>query len=137
MFRWDERTRSEACTPAMTSAAEMVVASVGVYAMFSSMTATRERESGVRMALGSRPRAIAGLVLRQGARWIVVGLAGGALGILLVVRLVRDLLYEVSPFDPTVLGAVVVILAGCAAVALVVPVHRATRVDPMAALRAE
>jgi predicted permease len=115
----------------------LVVASVGVYAMFCSMTATREREFGVRMALGSRPRAIAGLVLRQGAKWIVVGLAGGALGIALVVRLVRDLLYEVSPFDPTVLGAAVVILVGCAAVALVVPVRRATRVDPMAALRAE
>jgi ABC-type antimicrobial peptide transport system permease subunit len=105
--------------------------------MFSSMAAAREREFGVRMALGARPRAIAGLVLRQGAKWIVVGLAGGALGIVLVVRLVRDLLYEVSPFDPTVLGAAVVTLVGCAAVALVVPVRRATRVDPMAALRAE
>jgi putative ABC transport system permease protein len=115
----------------------LLVASVGVYAMFSSMTATREREFGVRMALGSRPHAIAGLVLQQGAKWIVVGLAGGALGIVLVVRLVRDLLFEVSPFDPTVLGAAVVILVGCAAVALVVPVRRATRVDPMAALRAE
>ena len=115
----------------------LLVASVGVYAMFSNMTVTREREFGVRMALGSRPRAIAGLVLRQGATWIVVGLAGGALGIALVVRLVRDLLYEVSPFDPTVLGAAVAILVGCAAVALVVPVRRATRVDPMAALRAE
>ncbi len=115
----------------------LLVASVGVYAMFSSMTATREREFGVRMALGSRPHAIAGLVLRQGSKWIVVGLAGGALGIVLVVRLVRDLLFEVSPFDPTVIGAAVVILVGCAAVALAVPVRRATRVDPMAALRAE
>jgi putative ABC transport system permease protein len=52
-------------------------------------------------------------------------------------RLVRDLLYEVSPFDPTVLGAAVGTLVGCALVALVVPVRRATRVDPMAALRAE
>jgi putative ABC transport system permease protein len=115
----------------------LLVASVGVYAMFSSMTATREREFGVRMALGSRPHAIAALVLRQGAKWIVVGLAGGAVGIVLVVRFVRDLLFEVSPFDPTVLGAAVVILVGCAAIALVVPVRRATRVDPMAALRAE
>jgi putative ABC transport system permease protein len=115
----------------------LLVASVGVYAMFSSMSAAREREFGVRMALGSRPRAIAGLVLRQGAKWIVVGLAGGAPGIVLVVRLVGDLLYEVAPFDPTVLGAAVVTLVVCAAVALVVPVRRATRVDPMAALRAE
>jgi putative ABC transport system permease protein len=50
---------------------------------------------------------------------------------------VRDLLFEVSPFDPTVLGAAVVILVACAAIALVVPVRRATRVVPMAALRAE
>jgi predicted permease len=115
----------------------LLVASAGVYAMFSSMTAAREREFGVRMALGSRPGAIAGLVLRQGAKWILVGLAAGVVGIVLVVQLVRDLLYQVSPFDATVLGAAVVIPVGCAAVALVVPVRRATRVDPMTALRAE
>jgi putative ABC transport system permease protein len=115
----------------------LLLASVGVYAMFASMAVAREREFGVRMALGSRPHAIAGLMLRQGAGWMVAGLAGGALGIMLVVRLLRDLLYGVPPFDPIALGSAVAILVGCATVALLIPVRRATRADPMVALRAE
>jgi predicted permease len=115
----------------------LLLASVGVYSLFASMTAAREREFGVRMALGSRPAAIASLVLRQGLRWIAAGLAVGAFGIMLVVRLVRDLLYGVSPFDPITVGASVAILAVCAAVALLVPVRRATRVDAAVALRAQ
>jgi putative ABC transport system permease protein len=114
----------------------LLVASVGVYAMFASMAAAREREFGIRMALGSRPRAIARLLLQQGAGWMGAGLAGGALGIVMVVRLVRRLLYEVSPFDPFALGAAVAILIGCAAIALLIPLRRATHVDPMVALRA-
>src|SRR6185295_6703715 len=56
----------------------LLLASVGVYGMFASMAAAREREFGVRMALGSRPSAIAGLMLRQGAAWMAAGLVGGA-----------------------------------------------------------
>jgi predicted permease len=115
----------------------LLVASVGVYAMFASMAAAREREFGVRMALGSERRAIAGLLMRQGGAWMGAGLAGGALGIVLVVRLVRDLLYEVPPFDPITLGASVAILVGCATLALLVPLRRATKVDPAIALRAQ
>jgi predicted permease len=115
----------------------LLLASVGVYAMFASMAAAREREFGVRMALGSRPSAIAGLMLRQGAGWMAAGLSGGALGIVLVVQLLRGWLYGVPPFDPIALGGAVAILLGCAAVALLIPVRRATRVDPVVALRAE
>lgn len=115
----------------------LLVASVGIYAMFASMTSAREREFGVRMALGSRPRAIAGLVLRQGSGWMAAGLAGGAGGTLVVVRLVRDLLYQVQPFDPVTLALSAGVLAVCATVALLVPVRRATRVDPTVALRAQ
>ena len=71
----------------------LLLASVGVYSLFASMTAAREREFGVRLALGSRPSAIATLVLRQGAVWIAAGLAIGAFGIVVVIRLIRDLLY--------------------------------------------
>ena len=96
----------------MTSfgALALVLASVGVYAMFASIAAARAWEFGLRMALGSRPRAIAGLVLRQGAGWMAIGLAGGAVGVVLVVRLLRGLLYEVPPFDPIALGVAVAIL---------------------------
>jgi hypothetical protein len=113
----------------------LLLASVGVYAMFASMAAAREREFGVRMALGSRRGAIAGLVLRQGAGWMAAGLAVGAVGVVLVVRLVGDLLYGVQPFDPLTLAASVAILAGGATAALLIPVLRATRVDPAIALR--
>ena len=115
----------------------LLLTSVGVYSLFASMTAAREREFGVRLALGSRPSAIATLVLRQGAVWIAAGLAIGAFGIVLVVRLVRDLLYAVSPFDPITLVGSVVVLVACATVALLVPLRRATRVDAAVALRTQ
>ncbi len=118
-------------------AVALLLASVGVYGMFAGMAAAREREFGVRMALGSRPSAIAGLMLRQGAGWMAAGLSGGALGMILVVRLLRGWLYGVPPFDLIALGGAVAILVGCGTVALLIPVRRATRVDPLVALRAE
>jgi ABC-type antimicrobial peptide transport system permease subunit len=96
------------------AALTLLLASVGVYGMFASMGVAREQESGIRMALGSRPGAVVALV-----------------------RLLRNLLYGVQPFDPIVLGGAVAILVGCATIALLMPVHHATRVDPMVALRAE
>jgi putative ABC transport system permease protein len=113
----------------------LLLASVGVYAMFAAMAAAREREFGVRMALGSSRGAIARLVLRQGGVWMLAGLAVGAGGVVVVARLVRGLLYGVAPFDPIALGLATLLLIAAAAVALLVPVRRATRVDPIAALR--
>jgi putative ABC transport system permease protein len=115
----------------------LLLASVGIYSLFTSMAAAREREFGVRLALGSRPGAIAVLVLRQGAAWMAAGLIIGAFGIVLVVRLVRDLLFGISPFDPITLGLSIVILAVCATIALLLPLIRATRVDAAVALRAQ
>ena len=119
------------------SALALLLASVGVYGMFASMAAAREREFGVRMALGSRPSAIARLILRQGAGWMAAGLSGGALGMILVVQLLRGWLYGVPPFDPIALGGAVLMQIGCGALALLIPLRRATRVDPMVALRAD
>jgi predicted permease len=113
----------------------LVLASVGVYAMFAAMAAAREREFGVRVALGASRGAIAALVLRQGGVWMLAGLAAGALGVVAVTRMVRGLLYGVSPFDPLALGAAVVMLLACGVIALLGPVRRATRVDPIMALR--
>ena len=66
---------------------------------------------------------------------MAVGLAGGAVGVLLVVRMLRGLIYEVPPFDPIALGVSVAILVCCATIALLIPLRRATRVDPATALR--
>jgi ABC-type antimicrobial peptide transport system permease subunit len=121
----------------MTSfgALALLLASVGVYAMFAAMATARQREFGVRMALGSSRAAIARLVLRQGGVWMLAGLVIGAGGVVVVSRLVRGLLYGVAPFDPIALGLAVLLLLASAAVALLVPVRRATRVDPITALR--
>jgi predicted permease len=113
----------------------LLLASVGVYAMFASMAAAREREFGVRVALGASRQAIAALVLTQGGIWMALGLAAGAVGVVLVTRFVRGLLYAVTPFDPLALGAAVVVLLACGTVALLGPVRRATRVDPITVLR--
>jgi predicted permease len=113
----------------------LLLASVGVYAMFASLAASREREFGVRLALGSRPAAIAGLVLRQGIGWMAAGLGVGAFGVLLVVRLIGDLLYGVQRFDPITLALSVTVLVGCATIALLVPLRRAVRTDAAIALR--
>ena len=113
----------------------LVLVSVGVYAMFATLAAAREREFGVRVALGSSRGAIAGLVLRQGAAWMVLGLALGAFGAAVVGRLIRGQLFGVQAFDPLALGAAVVVLILCAAVALYVPVRRATQTDPILVLR--
>ncbi|HKH91306.1 MAG TPA: ABC transporter permease [Gemmatimonadaceae bacterium] len=113
----------------------LLLASVGVYAMFASMAAAREREFGVRIALGASRRAIANLVLVQGGVWMLVGLVAGAGGIVVVARAVRGLLYGVQPFDPATLVAVVLTLVACGTLALLGPVRRATRVDPISVLR--
>lgn len=112
----------------------LLLASIGIYAMFASMASAREQEFGVRVALGSSRRAIAGLVLRQGAVWMAAGLAGGMVGVVAVTRFLRDLLYGVPPFDPVALGTAAVTLLVCATVALLFPVRRATRVDPIMVL---
>ncbi|HEY7861427.1 MAG TPA: ABC transporter permease [Gemmatimonadaceae bacterium] len=107
----------------------LVLASVGVYAMFAAMAAAREREFSVRVALGSSREAIAGLVLKQGAVWMAAGLAGGIVGVVLVGSLLRNLLFGVRPLDPVTLGATAMMLLACATLALFGPVRRATRVD--------
>jgi len=113
----------------------LLLASVGVYAMFASMVAAREREFGLRVVLGSTRQAIAALVLWAGAAWMAAGLAGGAIGIVVVTRLLRNLLFGVPPFDPVALGVSVAALLACATVALLVPLRRATRIDPINVIR--
>ena len=113
----------------------LVLTAVGVYALFAAMVAAREREFGIRLALGADPRTIARLVIRGGAAWMGAGLALGAVGVVAIARLVRSMLYDVPALDPVALGGAVAILLIAAAIALYVPVRRAARLDPIAALR--
>jgi ABC-type antimicrobial peptide transport system permease subunit len=121
----------------MTSfgALALLLASVGVYAMFATMAAAREREFGVRVALGSSRGAIAALVLWQGGLWMVVGLLVGTVGVVAVSRALQAQLFGVPALDPIAIGAAVLVLIVCAGIALMVPVRRASSVDPITVLR--
>jgi putative ABC transport system permease protein len=113
----------------------LLLASVGVYAMFATMAAAREREIGVRIALGATRGGIASLILRQGGGWMAAGLVVGGAGVVFVGRFLRTQLFGVPELDPIAIGAAVLVLVVCAGLALMVPIRRATRVDPILVLR--
>jgi ABC-type antimicrobial peptide transport system permease subunit len=99
--------------------------------------AQREREIGVRMALGAHRGAVRTMVLRDAMRAVLPGVAVGIVGGLALSRLLRGMLYGVSAADPVTFVAVAMLLTGVALVAAWLPARRATRVDPMSAIRAE
>ncbi len=115
----------------------LVLACVGLYGILSFSVARRSREIGIRMALGGARRDIFRLVLRQGAALVALGLAVGLAAAAAVSRLLRSLLLDLSPWDPMAFAGVVVVLLVAAFVACAVPARRATRVDPVTALRQE
>jgi ABC-type antimicrobial peptide transport system permease subunit len=99
--------------------------------------AQRTREFGIRIALGAAPRELLAMVLGEGARIVVPGALLGLAGGLGAGRVIRDLLFEVQPFEPTVILVVTVGLATGGVVAMIGPARRAARVDPSVALRTE
>jgi predicted permease len=115
----------------------LVLSSLGLYSVVAYSVAQRMHEMGVRVALGARANDIRGLVLRQGLRVAALGLAGGVVLALGAGRFVEPLLFQTSTRDPLVYGAVLVVLLAVATVASLVPARRATRADPLTALRAE
>jgi predicted permease len=119
------------------SSAALLLASLGIYGVVSYTVAQRTNEIGVRVALGARSADVYRLVLRQGLSPVLAGLIAGVAGALALGRLLSSLLFEVSPADPLTIGAVIVVLAATASFACSVPALRATRVDPMVALRYE
>jgi ABC-type lipoprotein release transport system permease subunit len=114
-----------------------LLAAVGVYSVMAYAVTQRTGEIGVRMALGATPSSILALVLRVGAMQVGAGLLVGFIGALAASRLLQEALYEVKPFDPLVFSAVAACFAAVATVACLVPAARATRVNPLDALRAE
>jgi putative ABC transport system permease protein len=114
----------------------LLVAGVGLFGVLSFSVAQRTREIGVRSALGAQPRDIVALVLHQAFRIVAVGVVAGVGAALAGVQLLSALLYGISPHDPLTFVAVPIVIVAVAAVACLVPVLRATRVDPLTALRA-
>ncbi|MDF2772858.1 MAG: hypothetical protein K0S86_2353 [Geminicoccaceae bacterium] len=115
----------------------LALAAVGTYGVLSYLVTERQREIGIRMALGANRTNVLSLVLRQGLSTTVVGLVLGIVGAIGLTRLATSLLFEVKPTDPLTFGAVAAVITLVALFACVVPARRATKVDPIVALREE
>jgi predicted permease len=119
------------------SGVALLLAVLGVYGVLAFSVAQRTSEFGVRIALGASSGDIAGLVLRQGARLVLVGIVTGLAGYLALSSVVGKLLYGVAATDPLTLAIAPVVLAFAAVFACLLPVRKAVRVNPLEALRAE
>jgi putative ABC transport system permease protein len=115
----------------------VVLAAIGVHGLLSYNVARRRQEIGIRMALGAGRGSVLGLILREGLAIVAAGVIGGLAGAAALTRLLRALLFEVSPTDPLTYAVVAATLASIALLATLLPALRASRVDPLPALRTE
>ncbi|HYK42924.1 MAG TPA: ABC transporter permease [Thermoanaerobaculia bacterium] len=113
----------------------LLLAAIGIYGVISYGVSQRREEIGVRIALGAASRDVVRLIAGQGMRLVIVGVAAGLVGALAAARLLRGLLYEIGTADPITFAAIAVVLAAVGILASGVPALRASRVDPMTALR--
>jgi ABC-type antimicrobial peptide transport system permease subunit len=118
-------------------AVALALAGAGIFAVMHYTVAQRTREIGIRMAMGARPVYVVRMVMREGFLLAGAGVVIGLAGSLVLTRSIRSLLFEVGPGDPATLSAVSALLVGTALLASYVPGRRATRVDPMLALRCD
>jgi putative ABC transport system permease protein len=114
-----------------------VLAAVGIYGVASYGMRQRTHEIGVRMALGARGQQIVWLILRQNLSWLVIGIAAGLAGAIALTRLLTSYLYSVRPTDASTFALIILVQLTIAGLASFIPAHRATKVDPMRALRYE
>jgi putative ABC transport system permease protein len=115
----------------------LVLAGIGLYGVVAYSVARRTREMGIRMALGARQTDVVVLVFRQGMTLAAVGMGIGLAGAFAGTRVLSSLLFETTPLDPATFGTVAVLLLAVALLACYIPARRATKVDPMVALRCE
>ena len=119
------------------AALALVLAAVGIYGLMAYTVSQRTREIGLRVAVGAQQRDVLALVVSDGAKLAFLGIAIGIVAALGLTRMMSSLLFEVKPTDPTTFAAVAILLAAVALFACYIPARRATRVDPMVALRYE
>jgi ABC-type antimicrobial peptide transport system permease subunit len=113
------------------------LAAIGLYGVLSYLVNQRQREIGIRMALGSTPAAVARLVVSSVTGWAALGIVLALPAVYFSSQAVRTVLFEVQPMDPTALACAAGLLAAVASLAAWLPARRASRLDPSAALRTE
>jgi putative ABC transport system permease protein len=131
------RTRVTGLLLTVFAATALLLALIGIYGVVAYAVAQRTRELGLRIALGAARTHVAALVLRHGGVLVGLGLALGLLGAWSTTRVLRSLLFEVQPTDPVVFVALALVTMAVAFVASAIPALRATRVDPLVALKSE
>jgi putative ABC transport system permease protein len=114
-----------------------LLACVGIYGVMAYAISQRTGEIGLRMALGARRGDILRIVLSEAGLIVIAGVGAGLLGSLLLTRFLQTLLFDTKPTDPLTFGTLTVLLAGVAVLASFIPARRASRVDPLVALRHE
>ena len=119
------------------AAVALVLAAVGIYGVISYAVSRRTHEIGVRMALGASPATVVRLIIGQGMRVVGVGVIAGLAGALLATRLMTSVVYGVRVTDPLTYVAVAALLTGVAVLATYIPARRATRIDPLIAMRSD
>jgi putative ABC transport system permease protein len=122
---------------ALFAATALALSAIGIYGVMAYFVTQRTHEIGIRMALGASRRTVLGMVLGQGAKLAAGGVAAGLVGAVVMTRAIAALLFDVSPRDPATLVALSLALCAFAMLACYVPARRATRVDPIRALRYE
>ncbi|HEY5550538.1 MAG TPA: ABC transporter permease [Opitutaceae bacterium] len=130
-------TRFNTVLLALFAGVALALAAVGIYGVVAWQVTQRTKEIGVRVALGAGQGAVIALVLGQAMRVVLIGIVLGLAASFALTRLLRSLLYDTSPFDPWTFAVVGLVLTSVALFACLLPARRATKVDPMVALRAE
>jgi len=115
----------------------LVLAAIGIYGVMSNAVTQRTQEIGIRLALGARTVDVVKLIVRNGLALVSIGVAIGLAGALALTRLMTTLLFGVTPTDGFTIGVVAAVLIGVALIACLIPARRATKVDPLVALRYE
>ena len=135
---WSLRTeRLVASLSAVFGGLALLLAIIGLYGVMAYTVTRRTREIGIRIALGGRPREILALVIRQALVLSTIGMVVGLVAALVLTRAMRALLFDVTPADPISFAISLGLLAGVAVLASYIPARRATKIDPLAALRYE
>jgi putative ABC transport system permease protein len=131
------QTRFPTLTLSLFACTALLLAAIGVYGVLAYTVAQSRHEIGVRMALGAQQGQILRFFLGQGVKWAALGGCAGLVATLILVRFIRTMLFQIDPYNPKIFLAVAAMLSAVVLMACCIPALRATKVDPMAAIRGE